>query len=103
MIVTNYFLLNGFDAHYIGANTPKHDILTAVKALKPDFLALSVTNYYNLVITKQITDDLKALYPEVKIILGGLAFTKPGALDHLNYDYHLNTTEEIKNIAGGLK
>jgi len=100
MIVTNHFLLCGFDAMFIGANTPKHDILAAVKALKPDFLALSVTNYYNLVITKQITDQVKALYPNVKVILGGLAFTKPGALAHLTYDYYLNSLEAIKTLGG---
>ena len=100
MIVTNHFLLSGFDAMFIGANTPKHDILAAVKSLKPDFLALSVTNYYNLVITKQITEQVKAAYPNVKIILGGLAFTKPGALSNIAYDYHLDTLEAIKTLCG---
>ena len=100
MIVTNHFLLSGFDAMFIGANTPKQDILAAVKSLKPDFLALSVTNYYNLVITKQITEQVKAAYPNVKIILGGLAFTKPGALSNIAYDYHLDTLEAIKTLGG---
>ena len=95
IIVTNYFTLAGFDAQYIGANTPKGDIVSAVKALKPDYLALSVTNYYNLVVTKQITEQVKGLFPYVKVILGGNAFSKPGALDHLVYDYHLKTKEDI--------
>ena len=95
IIVTNYFTLAGFDAQYIGANTPKGDIVSAVKALKPDYLALSVTNYYNLVVTKQITEQVKGLFPNVKVILGGNAFSKPGALDHLVYDYHLKTKEDI--------
>lgn len=100
IIVTNYFTLAGFDAQYIGANTPKGDIVSAVKALKPDYLALSVTNYYNLVVTKQITEQVKGLFPNVKVILGGNAFSKPGALDHLVYDYHLKTKEDIFNLGG---
>lgn len=100
IIVTNYFSLAGFDAQYIGANTPKNDIISAVKALKPDYLALSVTNYYNLVVTKQITEQVKGLYPNVKIIVGGNAFNKPGALDHLVYDYHLTHKEEIFKLGG---
>jgi len=100
IIVTNYFSLAGFDAQYIGANTPKNDILSAVKALKPDYLALSVTNYYNLVVTKQITEQVKGLYPNVKIIVGGNAFNKPGALDHLVYDYHLTHKEDIFKLGG---
>lgn len=103
MIVANYFTLSGFDAQYIGANTPKQDIIKAVKALKPDFLALSVTNYYNLVVTKQITDEVKSQFPTVKVILGGLAFSKPGALDHIQYDYHIQSTAGIKAIGGDLK
>lgn len=100
IIVTNYFTLAGFDAQYIGANTPKGDIVSAVKALKPDYLALSVTNYYNLVVTKQITEQVKGLFPNVKVILGGNAFSKPGALDHLVYDYHLKTKEDIFKLGG---
>ncbi|MCU0105236.1 cobalamin-dependent protein [Acholeplasma vituli] len=100
IIVTNYFTLAGFDAQYIGANTPKNDIVSAVKALKPDYLALSVTNYYNLVVTKQITEQVKGLFPNVKVILGGNAFNKPGALDHLVYDYHLKTKEDIFILGG---
>lgn len=100
IIVTNYFTLAGFDAQYIGANTPKNDIISAVKALKPNFLALSVTNYYNLVITKQITEQVRGLFPDVKIIVGGSAFSKPGALDHLVYDYHLKTKEDIFQLGG---
>lgn len=100
IIVTNYFTLAGFDAQYIGANTPKGDIVSAVKALKPDYLALSVTNYYNLVVTKQITEQVKGLFPNVKVILGGNAFSKPGALDYLVYDYHLKTKEDIFKLGG---
>jgi MerR family transcriptional regulator, light-induced transcriptional regulator len=100
IIVTNYFSLAGFDAQYIGANTPKNDILSAVKALKPDYLALSVTNYYNLVVTKQITEQVKGLFPNVKIIVGGNAFNKPGALDHLVYDYHLTHKDDIFKLGG---
>lgn len=100
IIVTNYFTLAGFDAQYIGANTPKNDIISAVKALKPNFLALSVTNYYNLVITKQITEQVRGLFPDVKIIVGGSAFSKSGALDHLVYDYHLKTKEDIFQLGG---
>ena len=100
IIVTNYFTLAGFDAQYIGANTPKHDVVSAVKSLKPDYLALSVTNYYNLVVTKQITEQIKGLYPSIKIVVGGSAFSKPGALDHLVYDYHLTSKEEIFKLGG---
>lgn len=99
IMVANYFAMAGFNAQYIGANTPKHDILSAVKAIKPDFLALSVTNYYNVVVTKKITEALKANYPEVKIIIGGQAFRQEDALKQVTYDYHIDTLEDIMNLA----
>lgn len=102
LIITNYFTLSGFEAMFIGANTPKEDILKAVKALKPDFLALSVTNYYNLVVTKRITDSIKTDYPHVKIIVGGQAFLHSGALNSIQYDYHLNSKEDILKFGGSL-
>jgi MerR family transcriptional regulator, light-induced transcriptional regulator len=93
---THFMLLEGFDATYIGANTPKSEILSAIKAYRPDYIALSVTNPYNLVITKQVTDELKLKYPEVKIILGGQAFHHHEALTHLQYDHIFYTLEDLK-------
>jgi len=98
IIVNNFFLLAGFDSQYIGANTPKHDIIMAVKALQPDYVALSVTNYYNIVITKQITEALKTQYPAVKIIVGGQAFLQQGALEQMTYDHYLKNVQEIDAI-----
>lgn len=98
IIVSHFFALAGYDARYIGANTPKKDIVSAVKALKPDMLAISVTNYYNVVITKKITEDVKSSYPKVKIIVGGQAFAHEDALNQVNYDYYLSDLTKISTI-----
>jgi MerR family transcriptional regulator, light-induced transcriptional regulator len=96
IIVANYFLLEGFDATYIGANTPKDEILSAIRAYAPDYIALSVTNSYNIVITKQITDEIKRFFPHVGIILGGQAFKNQHAIESLKYDYLLQSLDDIK-------
>ncbi|MCF7930314.1 MAG: cobalamin B12-binding domain-containing protein [Acholeplasmataceae bacterium] len=98
IMVSHFLLLEGFDASYIGANTPKDDILSAIKAYHPDFVAMSVTNPYNLVITKQINDEIKKQYPDVKIIIGGQAFVHQNALESIKYDYLLQTLDDIKNL-----
>lgn len=95
IISTNYFLLAGFEAQYIGANTPKEDIISAVRVLNPDYIAISVTNHYNLVITKKITDELKESFPKVSIILGGQAFYQQNALESIKHDYILYNANEI--------
>lgn len=103
IIVSNYFTLAGFDSIYIGANTPNEQVISAIKGLKPDYLAISVTNYYNLVVTQKLTNDIKNVYPKIKIIVGGQAFTYKGALDYIKYDYHIDSMKEILEIAGDLK
>lgn len=99
IMVSHVLKLLGFDAYYIGANTPKGDIISAIRAYQPTYIALSVTNPYNVVITKQITEEVKRHFPEVKIILGGQAFEYDGADQNLNADYILHSFDDIKKFA----
>lgn len=102
IIATNYFYLEGFKAKYIGANTPSEEIISAVKILKPDYLALSITNYYNLIQTKKLINTLKASYPNLKIILGGQAIKKYANKSKIQYDLIMNSYEDIKKLSGVL-
>lgn len=103
IIAANYFTLEGFDAKYIGANTPSEQIISAVKILKPDFIALSITNYYNVVVTKKLTEILKEEYPDLKIIIGGQAARNQSSLEQLTFDYLIQTHEDILRFKEGLK
>lgn len=103
IINTNYFLLEGFDAIYIGANTPSEQIISAVKILKPDYLALSITNYYNVVATKKLIEKIKDNKVNVKIIIGGQATKNPYTISQLNYDLILQSHEDIIKFKEGLK
>lgn len=99
IIVNNYFQLAGFNSQYIGANTPKSDIILAIKAYKPDFVAISVTNYYNIVVTKLIAQEIRKNYPEVKIIIGGQAFLQQGAINQVEHDYYMIKADNVFDIA----
>ncbi|MDD3122599.1 MAG: cobalamin-dependent protein [Candidatus Izemoplasmatales bacterium] len=101
IIATNLFSLSGFNSLYIGANTPKSDIISAIRALSPDYIAFSVTNYYNIVVMKKITSEIKEKFPKIKIIVGGQAFLQHGALAQINYDYYLDNMENIIILEGG--
>lgn len=101
IMAASYFSLAGYNGQYIGANTPKHDILSAIGVFKPDYVAISVTNYYNLVVTKQITKAIKEKYPSVKIIVGGQAFSQPDALEQVDHDYFLTSFQNIFELARG--
>lgn len=56
----DFFTLAGFDAVYIGCNTPLNNILSAAEHLKPDVVAISVTNYLNPVALKRIVAALRS-------------------------------------------
>lgn len=103
IIAANFFILEGFDAKYIGANTPSEQIISAVNILKPDFLALSITNYYNVVAVKKLTENLKTLNPDLKIILGGQATKNTRTLEQLSYDLIITNHEDIIKFKEGLK
>jgi len=99
IMVSHYLRLEGFDAHYIGANTPKSEIISALRAYEPDFVALSVTNPYNIVVTKQITDEIKKFFPDVKIVVGGQAFNHEGVKESLKVDFVLQSLDDIKKFS----
>jgi MerR family transcriptional regulator, light-induced transcriptional regulator len=96
---THLMLLEGFDATYIGANTPKDEILSALRTYDPDYLALSVTNQYNLVITKQITEEIRRYFPKTGIILGGFAFANPHNASSIPHDKVLQSLSDLKAFA----
>jgi methanogenic corrinoid protein MtbC1 len=98
IMAAHYFSLAGYNAQYIGANTPKEQIISAVKAINPDYIAFSVTNYYNLFTTKKTLEALHEQFPSVKIIIGGQAFEQPNALEQLTYDFHIKTLKAIFSL-----
>jgi len=100
IISTNYFYLMGYKVKYIGANTPNIEVKSALKIMKPDYLALSISNYYNLIQTKKLLEEIKADNINVKIILGGQAAIKHADKLNLPYDFILNTYEDIKKFRG---
>jgi MerR family transcriptional regulator, light-induced transcriptional regulator len=100
---THFMMLEGLNASYIGSNTPKNEILNAIRAYQPDMIALSVTNPYNLIVTKQTTDDIRRFFPEVKIILGGQAFTDLNHLGSIQFDYNIQSFAELKAFAKAVK
>ena len=62
-----------------------------------------MTNPYNLVVTKQTTDDIRRFFPEVKIILGGQAFREETNIAHMSYDFILNSLDDLKAFAKEVK
>ena len=75
-MLADFLEMEGWDVTYLGANTPKEEILAILKQHKPFIAALSVATVFNLDNARQTIKMIKA-DPETKsirILVGGLAF-----------------------------
>ena len=57
-MVADFFRLEGFNATFVGASTPASTIHKAIEIVEPDYLLISVTNFYNFVSVKKTIEDI---------------------------------------------
>jgi len=100
-MVADFLTICGFETIFVGSNTPYSDFLSGVEVLGPKLIAISVTNYYHIVVTKKIVDDLRAKVGDrVKIMIGGNAFdSNPDHVKAVGADYYTKSFEDIQKIA----
>lgn len=73
-MVADLFEYNGWDSVYLGAAVPSDALLSAIEEQKPDLVALSVTMPQHLPKCREMAEEIRRRYPEVKIAVGGNAF-----------------------------
>ncbi len=102
-MVMDFFTLCGYDVTFIGANTPQDEIVNAIHHIKPGYVAISITNYYNLVAARRTVSRISGQKGSLdfKIILGGLAcrYQTNTCLD-MGADMVLQTFEDIRQLGG---
>ncbi|MBS3872256.1 MAG: cobalamin-dependent protein [Firmicutes bacterium] len=75
-IVADYCTLAGFNALFLGANTPSEELIHLVDHLPLSLVVISVTNVYNLRGAYAAVSLVKQKHPQMPIVLGGMAFLK---------------------------
>ena len=71
------FLLAGYPAHFLGADTPVREISHAAETLGANLVVLSASTHYHRVALRQVVEDLaRVLNPDVRIAVGGPAFAR---------------------------
>ncbi|MDD2521559.1 MAG: cobalamin-dependent protein [Anaerolineaceae bacterium] len=97
----DFYTITQFDVTFIGSNLPKSSIVSAVKELKPDFVAISVTNYLRLVQLNRIVESLRENFdPQVKIVVSGSAFNHTGSnAQDFGADELINSYEDVVTLA----
>ncbi|WP_461206818.1 cobalamin B12-binding domain-containing protein [Clostridium sp. DL1XJH146] len=99
-MVSDYFTLCGYDSIFVGSNTPKNEFLSAINVYKPKFIAISVTNYYNLISAKRTIEAIRAIENYgLQILVGGHAFeNNQDAWKKIGADMLIKDFEDIKNL-----
>ncbi len=105
-MVADFFLLAGFDVTFIGANTPDHAIISALKSISPEFIVISVLNYYHLVSIGKIIKKIRTIEEckDLTIIVGGRAFQgREDLVKNIGADMLLNSFSDIQKLKQGGK
>ena len=105
-MVADFFTLCGFHSTFVGANTPQSDILEAIEYVKPVYIAISVSNYYNLVAAHKLVQKIREVREstgiEFEIIVGGYAFEQnPEMGKKMGSDLLLATFDDIRRLTQG--
>lgn len=95
-MLSDIFEYNGWDTYYLGAALPKEAIMNAIEEYKPDLLTLSVTMPPYLQECEVIVNSIKKKYPDLKIAVGGQAFSKTQELwEKWNIDCYASSIREL--------
>lgn len=101
-MVADYFTLLGYQATFVGNNTPKEVFIKGIETENLDYVAISISNPYHLVSARNTIELIRKINKEIKIIVGGNAMLKLGEkAEKLDADYYMNTFDDIIAITGG--
>jgi len=73
-VISDYFELNGWTSVFLGANTPRTEVLNIISKKRPDVLGISNNLYMNVVRVYKLIELIRSDCSDLKIIVGGQAF-----------------------------
>jgi methanogenic corrinoid protein MtbC1 len=85
-MISDIFELNGWNSHFLGANTPTQELISFVKIIKPDILAISLSLYFHFPVLETMIQMIRNEFPDLPILVGGQAFRHIGADILLKYE-----------------
>ena len=102
-MVADFFRVAGYTTIFIGSNTPKRSLLSAIQVAEPAYVAISVSNKYHVFHVQKMIQEIRARgKTDMKIIVGGNAFVeKPELYKTLMADKYLKTFEDILSLDEG--
>ncbi len=78
-MVADILELNGWDTAFLGANTPKPDVVNMIERTQPHVVGLSLAVYSRVGALQQTIELIRSRFAHVPIVVGGQAFAWGGA------------------------
>lgn len=98
----DFFSLAGYQTIFVGANTPKNEVVAGIAHEQPDYVVISVVNYYNAFKVKPIVDEILLAAPGVRLLGSGYAFRHDPQLAHrLGLHGVIDSMADILALGGG--
>ncbi len=85
-MISDIFEMNGWNTHFLGANTPTNELISFTKTIKPNMLAISLSIYFHLPILENMIQMIRKECPNLPILVGGQAFRQGGQDTLLKYE-----------------
>jgi len=100
-MVADFFEMEGWKTHFLGANMPVNDLVQTLLAQKPDMLAISASMSSNVVKTRKVIKAVRSSQAQdIKIIVGGYLFNRvPELWKQVGADYYAEDAEKALRIA----
>ncbi len=101
-MVADFFELDGWDTHHLGANTPSASLVDFVAQRRPDLLGLSATMTFHLEAVASIVRALRANQGtrDIRVLVGGHAFGRePDLWRDIGADGYARDAEEALEAA----
>jgi methanogenic corrinoid protein MtbC1 len=99
-MVSDFFEMEGWKTHLLGANMPVNALVQTLLAQQPDLLAISASMSSNVVKTRKLIKAVRTSQAQdIKIIVGGYLFNRvPDLWKQVAADYYAKDAEEALRI-----
>lgn len=101
-MVSDVFEMHGWNAYFLGANTPTKELVEFIKTINPTILALSLSLYFHLPELESMIKTIRKEFPDLLIMVGGQAF-RHGGKDVINKYDHVILGDNLNNLESFLK
>ena len=98
-MVKDVFTYLGYDAIFVGGNTPLRVLEAGMKSRPIDYVVISISNPYHLVSTRNMIEAIRRSDSSVVIIVGGHALSRLGAdASLLQADHVLQSFADLERL-----